>query len=258
MIRRDNNLIFFSTFFGLTILIIIFGQLGILNGPGKIISDISWKASRIFNVSKSPNGEVEKLREENALFRKKVLEDQNLLTENKALRDQFSTTSISSSSLIPAKVVGSPGFIPGITNPAYLIIDKGARDGLRAGDAVVYQNNFVGKIVSLSNDFSKVEITISLDSFTAKVIGEKEATGVIKGKGNILILDNILLSENLKKDQLVLTKGDIGQNGVGIPPDLVVGKIISIEKKSSNLFQRAEVESFLDFKNLSTVFVVAQ
>lgn len=256
MIRRDNNLIFFLIFFGITFFIIIFGQLGILNGSKEIISDFSWKISKGFNISKTQNGEVGRLRQENALLRKKVLENQNLITENSALRDQFSTTSIPASSLIPAKVVGSPGFIPGITNPDYLVIDKGEKDGLRINDSVVYQNNFVGKIVSLSNSFSKVEIAISIDSFTAKVLTDKEIPGVAKGRGNIFIFDNVLLSENLKKDQIVLTKGDIGESGAGIPPDLVVGKIISIEKKSSNLFQRGEVESFLDFKNLSTVFVI--
>lgn len=256
MIRRDNNLIFFLIFFGITFFIIIFGQLGILNGGKEVISDISWKISKTFNFSKNPSGEIAKLRQENLDLRKKILENQNLVMENRALRDQFSTTSISPTSLVPAKVVGSPGFIPGITNPDYLIIDKGEKDGLRINDAVVYQNNFVGKIVSLSGNFSKVEIEISLDSFTAKILGDKEIPGVVKGKGNILIFDNVLLSENLKKDQMVLTKGDVGEDGVGVPADLVVGKIISIEKKSSDLFQRAEVESFLDFKNLSTVFVI--
>jgi cell shape-determining protein MreC len=55
---------------------------------------------------------------------------------------------------------------------------------------------------------------------------------------------------------LVLTNGDVGLNGSGFPPDLIVGKITSIEKKPSALFQKAEVESFLDFSKITAVFVI--
>lgn len=254
--RGNNNLIFFLVFFGITLFIIVFGQLGIFNWSKEIFTNIPWKATKVFNISGNQVGEVAKLRNENQILRKKVLEKQNLIAENKALRDQFSTSSIPSTNLIPAKVVGSPGFIPGITNPDYIILDKGEKDGLEINDSVVYQNNFVGKIIALSGNFSKVELAISIDSFTAKVVDGKEISGVVRGKGNIIIFDNVLLSESLKKDQIVLTKGDIDENGTGIPPDMVVGKIISIEKKSSNLFQRAEVETFLNFQSLSTVFVI--
>lgn len=258
MDRRDNNLVFFLVFFGLTLFIIIFGKIGIINSTKNIFSDISLKVTSVFNISKAPTGEIAKLTKENADLRKKILDNQNLITENKALRDQFSTPIIQSINLIPAKVVGAPGFIPGITNPDYLVLDKGEKDGIKIGDGVVFQNNFVGKVVKVTNDFSKAEIAISLNSFAAKITGDKEIAGVVKGKGNTLILDNVLLSENLQKNQIVLTKGDMNESGIGIPPDLVVGKIISIEKKSSNLFQRAEIESFVDFKNLSTVFVIKQ
>ena len=71
-----------------------------------------------------------------------------------------------------------------------------------------------------------------------------------------MLLDNVLLSVELKKDADVLTKGDVNEKREGYPPNLIVGKIISIEKKQSDLFQRASVKSPVDFKNLEYVFIL--
>lgn len=73
-----------------------------------------------------------------------------------------------------------------------------------------------------------------------------------------MILDNVLLSETLKVGDVVLTNGDIDQNGKGLPPDLIVGKITSVDKNPSALFQKADVVSFVDFSKLSTLFVQIQ
>jgi rod shape-determining protein MreC len=69
---------------------------------------------------------------------------------------------------------------------------------------------------------------------------------------------NVVLSEKLEKDDLVRTKGDVDERGQGFPPDLIVGKIISVNKQPSALFQSAEVKSLVDFSRLSTVFVITQ
>jgi cell shape-determining protein MreC len=60
----------------------------------------------------------------------------------------------------------------------------------------------------------------------------------------------------LKKNELVLTKGDVDIDGTGIPADLVIGKIQSIEKVPTAIFQRAEVKSLINLTKLSVVFIV--
>ena len=184
-----------------------------------------------------------------------------LQKENQALRDQFQTTTIPSSSLIPANIIGSPSFIPGITLPKEYILDKGTTNGAVSGLAVVYKNNLVGTIVSVSKDLSKATLIGNSELlFTVKTV-DTGAIGVAKGQadgggGGILLLDNVLLSEALKKGDIVVTKGDKNEKGHGFPPGLVVGKIISIEKKPSALFQTALIKSDLNFSKLSTVFII--
>lgn len=261
MQKRVSFLPFFLVFFTLSVLTIIVGRLGILDGLSSVFNNSSNSVRSasvdILGLKGAQNKEIKKIIGENLKLQKELSDKKNLLSENKALRDQFNSSSSNSQSLTPAKVVGFPGFIPGISLPEYLILDKGKSDEIREGDSVVVGNYLVGKIVKTTDRNSKVELVVNKNSsFTAKV-KDADISGVMTGKGNgEMVLDNVLLTQNLKKDSQILTKGNKNEKGEGYPPDIVVGKIISIEKKSSNLFQRAKVQSPVDFKNLEYVFVL--
>jgi len=176
-----------------------------------------------------------------------------LKNDNAALSDQFQTSYPQSLQLLKADIIGAPDFIPGVSVPSVFILSKGSKDGVVKGSAVVIQNNLVGVVSQVSTNLSKVNlINNSGVSFTART--EDGNVGVIKNIG-ALILDNILLSENLTVGEMVFTKGDIDSSGVGIPQGLLVGKIISLEKNPSSLFQAAKVQSFVDLSNLSAVFI---
>ena len=71
-----------------------------------------------------------------------------------------------------------------------------------------------------------------------------------------MTLDNVLLSENIKVGDIVTTKGDITLKRIGYPPDLIVGKIMSVDKNPSSLFQKARVESFVNLNKLYMVFIL--
>jgi len=180
------------------------------------------------------------------------------MEDNKALRDQFETKNPISTNLIPAQVVGAPGFLPGITVPENYTIDKGEADGVSFGDAVVFKDNLVGRVVKTTQFLSSVQIVTNSSSlFTVKTL-ETNALGVIKGQGGgNLILDNVVLSETLKLGDMVLTKGDLDINGGGFVPDLIVGEITAISKNPSDLFQRAKIKSRVDFSKITKVYVVS-
>lgn len=203
----------------------------------------------------SQNQNIKKLQEENMLLASKIIDRQKLERENQALLDQFQTAKPKSYILLPAKVLGMLNFIPNISNPSSLILDKGEIDGVKVGDAVVFKNNLVGKVVQVTAYLSKVDVVNnSSSSFTART--EKGALGLIKGLGDLMILDNVLMSDAFSKDDIVMTMPNQNMDGAGVPSDLVVGKIISIDKNPSAVFQRAEVKSLLDFYSLSTVFII--
>jgi cell shape-determining protein MreC len=201
----------------------------------------------------SESAKVKKLEETNLQLLSQVVSIDKLKKDNAALSDQFQTSYPQSIQLLRADVIGAPDFIPGISTPNVYILDKGLADNVKKDSAVIVDNNLVGVVSQVSTHLSKVNlINNSSVSFTAKTEGG--AVGVIKNAG-ALTLDNILLLENVSVGELVLTKGDIDGQGVGVPRDLVIGKIISLEKNPSSLFQKAKIESFVNFGNLSTVFI---
>lgn len=265
MQKRGNFLPFFITFFSLSILFIFIGRTGFFNSViylfNKGLLPVEQATYNIFTFQSLENNRIESLTIENSKLRKAMLDHKNLVSENKALKDQFSVTYPNSLELIPANIIGSPGFIPGVTIPDFLIIDQGENVGIKKGSAVVLENNLIGIVDFTTPDFSKIKlITEKNSSVTAQIQnsdGVNDTSGIIKGKGNYeMDLVNVLLSKELKKDMVVITSSDIDEKGVGIPGNLIIGKIISIDKKPSDLFQKAEVRSFVDFKNLKKIFVI--
>lgn len=263
MQKRSSYIPFFIIFFLLSIIIFGIAKLGFLKPVEPIFRTVfapiqaAAYGSFTFFTSIFQNSKVEDLKIQNAVLIKKLINQDKLIEDNKALRDQFQTQNPKSINLMPSRVIGAPGFIPGISVPESLVIDKGAIDGVRLGDAVIYKDNLVGRISALTEFVSGVElITNSTVSFTAKTL-ETNALGVVKGQGGgNLLLDNVVLSDNLKLGDIVLSKGDISASGEGFVSDLVVGRISAISKNPSDLFQKAKIKSNIDFSKIDKVFVI--
>lgn len=263
MQKRINYTPYFLFFILLSLIILAFSQTPVGKSVSSIfqniLSPIQSSTHNIFNslTSLGSSSEIKSLKEQNLVLTQKLIDQSKILQDNKALNDQFQTQSQKSSNLLAADVIGAPGFIPGISVPETLIINRGESDGVKVGDASIYQNNLIGKVIKTSSNLAVIMlITNSESSFTVKTLNT-QSQGVANGQGGgALILNNVVLSDTLQKQDTVLTKGDVNENGAGYPPDLVVGKITAISKNPSELFQRAEVRSLLDFAKLSKVFII--
>lgn len=261
MKRAESFLPIFIVFFFLTLIILGLSLSGNLRFLSSFLEKRTAQIQDItFNFFQkipfvSEDLKIKKLKDENLELLSRVAGFEKLKKENSALLDQFKTQNPKTNKLLPAKIIGAPGFVPGISSPQYFVLDKGSKDNIKVGQAVLVKDNLVGKIAKVSSHLSKVDIvTKPLLSFTGKT--ENGAIGVVKGGGNELTLNNVLLSENIEKGQIVFTKGDMDLQGVGIPPDAVVGRITSVEKDPSSLFQKAKIQSFVDFNNLRSVFIL--
>ncbi len=261
MQRRENFFLTFFIFLILSIVIFAFSKFGVLNGVSSVLSKVL-SPFRVITFNSfsfirdiENDTKIEKLKEENRNLIRLFVNQQVLKSENQALRDQFQTSNPKSQNLLPARIVGAPSFIPGISEPSSLILDKGTSDGVDVGDAVVLKNNLVGQVTNVNMFFSRVTlITDTSSSFTGKDV-RTGAIGVISGEDKIMIFGNVLQSSDLKLSDIIVSKGDLDMKGYGYPPDFIVGKIISLQKEPSALFQKAEVVSLINFSSLSTVFV---
>ncbi|MBI3985002.1 MAG: rod shape-determining protein MreC [Candidatus Levybacteria bacterium] len=259
MQKRKNWIYIFVLFLTLSILIFFLFKLPIFQPVSSFVQNIfSPVQSLTHNIflGFGQNKEINDLKKQNLELTRKIVDQGKITSDNKALRDQFSIQYPKTQQLLEARVISSPSFIPGVNLPETLVIDKGEKDQVKKGMAVVYKDNLIGKIQEVSGNASKIILVTNSNFSVISETFQTKAQGVVKGQGGgELILDNVILSQALKQDDLVLTKGE-GDLERGIMPSLVIGKILSVNKNPSDLFQVAKVKSLLDFSNLSTVFVV--
>ncbi len=211
----------------------------------------------MFHAASSPKTDIAKIKAENMRLSESLAQKQLLENDNKALRDQFETTSFATTSLLPARVVGQPQAVPNISFPEELIIDKGKKTGVGNGSVVIVKDNGVGEVVQTSDYFAKVRLVTGKQFALSGKDSATGAVGVIKGIGNgEIIFDAVLLSDNLQIGDLVVSQGSQDMQGKGFPPNIVVGKITGVEKNPSSLFQRARVAPLIELSKLSIVFVL--
>ena len=261
----------FTVLIVLTILLFFFWNSWVFSPVRTLVSWVTVPASSIFFSSSGSAGRSQNsLQEESSKRTKQLVDQRKLQLEVKALRDQFQTQKPQSQSLLPARIIGEPRFIPGVSKPSYLVIDRGSRDDVTRGLPVVYRDNLVGHVQGVSETFSTVQLaTDPAFSVTAKSLSAlpkkdpKDLTqdtgavlGVVRGMGDGLLLDNVVLSETLKKGDVIATFGNVDKTGRGFLPDIVVGTIVSVDKKPSALFQKATLQPLVDPTKLTTVFVV--
>ena len=207
--------------------------------------------------------EVAGLREENAALRELAVElaaDRARLSEykheNERLRELMgffvSFSEDEQFEMVPARVVGMPGgrIIERIE------LDKGARDGIKAGMPVIVPEGLVGKVVGVSGAGSRVEPLTSASSAVSVVIERSNVRGVLRPRYGPVSdflswgIDYVPARSDIRLGDLVITSG---LGGV-YPPGLTVGRVISIEENP--LTMSVGVRLAVDFATVERVFVL--
>lgn len=135
----------------------------------------------------------------------------------------------------------------------YVQIDKGSDDNLRRGMPVVTEQGLVGRVDALTAGAARVQL-ISDAAMSVNVrlpTSQTEAilVGSVTGE---LSLQMIPQDVTITPGDLVLTSG----LGGSYPADIVVGQIISVRKRETDLFQTASVQPAADLSNLRAVLVI--
>ena len=201
--------------------------------------------------SQSVNIPEAKLQGENNQLRTELAKMQEVARDNQALHDQFKISKPAPQSLLPANIIGM--------DQNELFIDKGIRENVHAGDIVVVKDNLIGSVTKTTSHISLVTLLTDIStSFTAET-AKTAANGIVLSQnGGSIIFANVVLSDKLTQNDIIMTKGNLDLQGRGYPPHLVVGKIVSISKQPSSLFQSAKVASLVDIPHLRVVFVMTK
>jgi rod shape-determining protein MreC len=150
---------------------------------------------------------------------------------------------------IPARPLG--------VDRGILKIDRGSNDGVKVNSAVVFKDNFVGKVTSVSERGATVMLSSNPNSKVGafSISKDGKARGLLIGKFETeLIFDQILHEEPIAKGDLVYSQGTEGY----LPRGLVLGEVSEVIGKEHELFKQAKVKGLFDVKDFDLVFVIQE
>lgn len=135
----------------------------------------------------------------------------------------------------------------------YVLINRGSDQGLRRGMPVVTQQGLVGRIAAVTSSAARVQLITDTASTVNVRLDPSGAQAVLNGQitGDVS-LEMIPQDSNIEVGDLVLTSG----LGGSYPPNLLVGQVSSVRSQAQDLFQRASVQTAVDFSQLEIVLVI--
>lgn len=171
--------------------------------------------------------------------------------ENRSLRALLAFEEKSDYDFVPARVIGrSPD-----ARRVEVQIDKGSRDGLEIGMAVVAEDGlFVGKVTELWPRVSLVTLVSDAESrVAAAAAGRDDVIGVVEGRGSgtaelTLIPQQVALAPN----HIIVTAGTEDK----VPAHLPIGLVNTVSGRPTDPFKRASVEPLVRIEGLDLVLVL--
>ncbi|OQX71183.1 rod shape-determining protein MreC [Candidatus Parcubacteria bacterium 4484_255] len=176
--------------------------------------------------------------------------------ENQILKQHLNFLTESQDEFILANILGrryESGF-------NWIIINKGEKDGISPGLAVVDQKgSLVGSIIASEDSISYVRPLLDLHSFiAADIINFNEddkseiTSGIIQGEYNLIVkMKYVPLGKKVKLGDIVITSG----MEEGIRRGIIIGQVTQINKKPNDIFQELVITPLAE-QNLRIVSVL--
>jgi len=198
------------------------------------------------------------LEKENRVIKQKIaeLQEENhrmkeMKLTNERLRQLLQFRERNSPSMIGAEVIGQDpsSWFKSVT------IDKGERDGVKKGMAVISPAGVIGQILKTAPHYATVLLLTDYNSAIDSIVQRTRAKAIVEGKGeNRCQLKYLRRAEEVAVGDVVVTSG-LGGN---FPKGLMVGEIKKVDKKGHGVFQYAELVPSVDMTQLEEVFVIME
>jgi len=165
------------------------------------------------------------------------------------LKDALAYTSNVEQQAITARILASS------LGEQEIVIDQGESDGILGGGAVIVEGgHLIGVVKTVEARTSRIELLSSeTSSITASKSTSTETIGIMEGTGGFLLnLNFVPQTVSLKEGELLITS----KEEKGIPQGLVLGRIETITKNETALFQEASIAPIVNAADYSFVLVL--
>lgn len=191
--------------------------------------------------NKALQEQIGELLSENANLRRKLSETESLLEAEHALDPKVYN-------LLTARPIGLDRFLK---------IDKGSKDSVKKNQAVVFKDNYLGRVLSVSEKSADVALSTDPDSKLSvfSVNKDGKAKGILLGQfGSEMLMDKILHEEPVVAGDLVYSEGIEGF----LPRGLILGRVSEVIQKETQVFKQAKVKPIFDIRDLELVFLIQE
>ena len=224
-----------------------------------IVHSLPYQNRKMVNVSNNIAGRVHKTTANWNDYVHLRSQNEMLAQHNAMLMNRLENVNIYSDSLItnelftymPAHVIKNSIYE---TNN-YIVIDKGALDGVEPDMGVICDGGVVGKVVNVSNHYSSVmSLLNSYSVVSCRFVDNQYIANVV--------WDNMNYRFGVVKDipsHLVINKGDtLVTSGYSnsFPPDIMLGVVESYDNDANEMFSKAKLKFSTNFSTLRHVYVV--
>lgn len=243
----------FLIIFGL----IIFVSLSSLKPLQSAVLKLYSNFNQNFNFSQTNDLKIEnnQLKEQLAMITIDKAKFQALEEENEKLREFLNYSETSELNLILSNVIARQSFLGINSQEQNLIIDKGRKDGLIEGLAVLSElGSVVGKIIKVKEASSLVCLLNNRNcQLAVTILNEDKTLGLTEGEKGLSIKMNLIpQTEDIKVNDIVVSSGLDNL----VPRDLTLGRIYQVEKKGNDIWQSALIEPTILFDDLSILAIV--
>ena len=134
-----------------------------------------------------------------------------------------------------------------------IIINRGTRDGIQVGNPVISSLGLVGRVEQATANTAWVRLAIDEQSAINARMQNSRAEGTIIG-----LLQGGLRMQFIPQEAMVEPGDIVVTSGLGgaFPPNIVIGRVTSVQKQQAALFQEADVSPLVDFGDLEIVSVI--
>ena len=216
----------------------------VISAPEKIIKNLNTEIRNHFGLYSNSKKIEKELKE----YRSQQISLDILEFENQKFRQQLDDYLISTEIVFSKIIIDNKSpFLRSI------VINKGSRDGIKSGMAVLDQQYLVGKVIEVNFGTSRVLLLSDINSNIPITISPGNLLAIATGTGKDQAKVNFLKKTHFDKitnDSLVYSSGTGGLIKSGVP----IGRITNFDSK---IDEDINIEFFSDFSQLQYVSVVA-